>query len=187
MSVLFGIALMSVGVYQAFRLYDHVQALAIGMTKDLLTDSKELFFELYQRSPVPYTMIDAHGIVESINYSMARLFNMEINALEGINIFEFLQEEETHKLELAPEYFNQGKFINDVEVCFRRPDGILKWVMLSLYSFKDAKGLQKGLLTLVDVTKQKQVDKAKSEFVSLASHQLRSPIAAMRLAGMRAE
>lgn len=180
MSVLFGVALTSVGVYQSFRLYDHVQALALGMTKDLLTDSKELFFELYQRSPVPYAMLSAQGIVESVNYAMARLFDMEIGAFEGVNVFEFLQEEETHKLEFAPEYFTQGKFINDVEVCLKRPDGMSKWVMLSLYSFNDASGVRKGLLTLVDITKQKQVDKAKSEFVSLASHQLRSPIAAMR-------
>jgi PAS domain S-box-containing protein len=180
MTALFSIALVSVGVYQAFRLYDHVQALALGMTKDLLTDSKELFFELYQRSPVPYAMIDAEGIVESVNYSMARLFNMEIGAFQGISIFEFLQEDETHKLEFAPEYFAQGKFINDIEVCLKRPDGMNRWVMLSLYSFNDARAVRKGLLTLVDISKQKQVDKAKSEFVSLASHQLRSPIAAMR-------
>lgn len=179
-TALFCVALMSVSVYQAFRLRSHVQSLALGMTKDMLTDSKELFFELYQRSPVPYAMIDAEGSIESVNYAMARLFNVEINAFPGLNIFEFLKEEETHKLEFVPEYFNQGKFVNDIEVCLKRPDGIQRWVTFSLYSFNDARAVRKGLLTLVDITKQKQVDKAKSEFVSLASHQLRGPIAAMR-------
>lgn len=177
---IFAITLVSIGVYQSIKLYRNTQALAEDMTKEMLSNSKELFFELYRRSPVPYITISSNVLVESMNYATARLFNVEIDAFQGINIFDFLQEENTHKLELITEYFNQGKFINDAEVYFERPDGVLKWALLSLYSFTDINGERKGLLTLIDITKQKQVDKAKSEFVSLASHQLRSPIAAMR-------
>lgn len=179
-STLFGIALVTVGVYQALKFSENTQILALDMTKDMLSNSKELFFELYQRSPVPYIMISDKGVIESVNTSMVRLFGMDAKAFVGLRVFEFLVETETQKLEFAPVYFTQGKFINDEEVCLKRPDGVVKWVMFSLYSFPDATGKRKGLLTLVDVTKQKSVDKAKSEFVSLASHQLRSPIAAMR-------
>ena len=79
-TVLFGVALIGVGVYQAFRVRDRAQSLALGMTKDMLTNSKELFFELYQRSPVPYAMLDAEGSIESVNYAMAPPFYVGIDA-----------------------------------------------------------------------------------------------------------
>lgn len=179
-ALLFVVALVTVGVYQSLKLYENAELLAKGMTKDMLVNSKELFFELYQRSPVPYIMVTENATIESVNYSMVRLFNMEENAFTGLNVFELLAEEETSKLALVPEFFRQGKSIGETEVCLQRPDGIFRWVMFSLYAFRDVSGTRKGLITLVDITKQKQVDKAKSEFVSLASHQLRTPIAAMR-------
>jgi signal transduction histidine kinase len=62
----------------------------------------------------------------------------------------------------------------------KRYDQRQVWVLLSLFSFSDISGHRIGLLTMVDITKQKRAEDAKSEFVSLASHQLRTPIAGMK-------
>ncbi len=178
--VLFSIALITVAVYQSLRIYASAHSIARGITSDMLTYSRELFSELYRNSPVPYILIDETGIIESVNFSAARLFSVEMQKFEGVDVFTLIEGDDEQKIALIPEYFKQGRFVNDVEARVRELDGKVHWVMLSLFSFKDANNDMKGLMTLVDITKQKQVDKAKTEFVSLASHQLRTPVSAMR-------
>jgi signal transduction histidine kinase len=65
-------------------------------------------------------------------------------------------------------------------VRIKRKDNREAWALLSLFAYVDSRGERIGLLTLVDITKQKKAEDAKSEFVSLASHQLRTPIAGMK-------
>ncbi len=180
LSVLFCIVLITLSTYLVLSVSERARLIAEEMTKSMLAYSHELFSELYRSSPVPYILIDERGHIESSNTAAVRLFNVTLDALDGLRIFDFIEDKGTYDVTLIPEYFRQGKFINDVEVLIRRPDGMVKWVMLSLFSFRDSERKTKGLLTLVDITKQKMVDKAKTEFVSLASHQLRTPVSAMR-------
>ena len=51
------------------------------------------------------------------------------------------------------------------------------WVSLSVYTSRNK---NERMIAMVDVTEKKMIDTAKSEFVALATHQLRTPIAAIR-------
>lgn len=179
------LALMTVAFHQSLVISMSARSLARHMTKEMLIYSREFFSELYRGSPVPYVVTSEEGVVESINLAAARFFGVTQDALDGENIYSFfVDDDEEHKgalkSALIPEYFKRNKYVNDVEMKLRRPDGVIRWVMLSLFPSTDAQGNRKGMLTLVDITKQKQVDKAKTEFVSLASHQLRTPISGMK-------
>ncbi len=176
------IALLTVIVFQSARLASTASLIAQGMAEDMLMYSKELFTELYRGSPVPYLLINDDSTVDSTNLAALRLFGVEDGWFQGKYIFEYLKEEKEdgNRLALIPEYFKKKVSVNDEELMIVRRDGATRWVLLSLFSFTDARRKHKGLLTLVDVTKQKEIDKAKTEFVSLASHQLRTPISSMK-------
>jgi PAS domain S-box-containing protein len=178
--VILCIALITTTIHQTLQITETAKSIAENMTETLLLYSQELFTELYRNGPVPYMVIDAHGVIETINFATARLFHIEQKALDGTNFFTFLEGDDVDKIALIPEYFKQGKNVNDVEVEVRAPSGTVYWVMLSLFAFRDTNKAKKGMLTLVDITKQKMVDKAKTEFVSLASHQLRTPISTIK-------
>ena len=63
----------------------------------------------------------------------------------------------------------------------QRKNGELYWAKLSISPVLDAR---ETILFFVgierDITREKQIDQTKTEFVSLASHQLRTPLSAIR-------
>lgn len=142
--------------------------------------SRALYLELYRKSPVPYLVIDQEGVVESANMAAARLLGISQTKITGIHIFEALKSEKIEHLDFLRERFKSGVPFSDEKVEVLREDNKETWAIMSLFPIVNVPGLPVGLLTLVDITKQKKIEDAKTQFVSLASHQLRTPIAGMK-------
>lgn len=147
---------------------------------DLAISSEELYSQLYKNSPVPYLILDFDGHIKSANISAVRLLGATQTKIMGINIFSRLRCDDSEHLDLLIEKYHNGISVSDEMVFVKRPDGREAWSLLSLFGFTNVAGQKIGLMTLVDITKQKKAEDAKSEFVSLASHQLRTPIAGMK-------
>lgn len=150
-----------------------------NFSEKLVFASRELYTELYQNSPVPYLLIDVEGQVRSANLAAHRLLGLSKGKMEGINVFSRITCDELNHLDMLIEKYRNAIPVSDETVRVKRPDGTQAWALLSLFQFISVKE-HLGLLTLVDISKQKQVENAKSEFVSLASHQLRTPIAGIK-------
>lgn len=151
--------------------------LVAAAVNEELAASNDLFLELYRNSPVPYLRIKRNGNIISVNNAALRLFKVVQGQLDGQNIFQFLGFESDVRTSLIPTEVSRGLFINDEEVFLKDTNQTTHWALLSAFPY----GKQnERLMTLFDITKQKEVDVAKSEFVSLASHQLRTPISAMK-------
>jgi PAS domain S-box-containing protein len=148
--------------------------------KSTAFSSEEMYTQLYNNSPVPYIIITLDGVIKSANTAAVRVFGVTQKSIKGINAFEKLKTSDEAHLDFLLEKFRSGVAIGDEMVFINRKDNRESWALLSLFSFTDAWGEKIGLLTLVDITKQKKAEDAKSEFVSLASHQLRTPIAGMK-------
>jgi two-component system phosphate regulon sensor histidine kinase PhoR len=157
----------------------YAQELEQSFAENLSVASKEFYAQLYQNSPIPYLMVDSQGLIRSINLAAKRILGVPRENVDNTNIFDRLDCEKEDHLDLLIQKYKGGLTLSDELVKIKRADGSLIWAMLSIFKFT-SDDEQLGLLTLVDITKQKQVENAKTEFVSLASHQLRTPIAAMK-------
>jgi PAS domain S-box-containing protein len=142
--------------------------------------SEELYIKLYENSPVAYMIVDADGFTKSANLASVRLFGLNNTKVIGLDVFKHLtcEGEDHHDMILSK--FKSGVPVSDEIVRITREDDREIWALLSLFVYKNVMGERIGLLTLVDITRQKKAEDAKTEVVSLASHQLRTPLAGMK-------
>ena len=135
------------------------------------------FLSLYENSPVPYLTIDKAGKIARHNLAAIRLFQTESEALLGLVLQDMLSHEDDTALSVLLGKLQNELAIADAEAIITTKRGEERYVQISV--FQDDVSPQR-LVSMVDITHQKTVDRAKTEFVSLATHQLRTPVAAVK-------
>jgi signal transduction histidine kinase len=144
--------------------------------------SQDLFLQVYQHSPVPYVLVHPDGSIESCNIAALRLIQAPESELLLASLFSFLSELPVEQQTILRERIVHRLPISDEEVLLTNPahPDHRVWVSLSMHHFIDVYDRPLSLVTLFNVTKQKELDTARAEFVSLASHQLRTPLVGMK-------
>lgn len=135
----------------------------------------EEFNSLYQSSPVAYITLNSKGEILDFNPAAVRLLHGESDSMITQTFFDRVHPD--FDFSVIRGKIKSGSTVNEEEVPLRTFDNQHIWTKLSVHSrpFEE-----KRMLSLIDITSQKAVDTAKSEFVALATHQLRTPIAAIR-------
>lgn len=137
----------------------------------------DLFTSLYDRSPVAYLTIRKDGTIIESNGAAIKLFHSDVESLLQTNFFSYIQATDDMDQTVFMGKISAGLTINDEELSLETLTGETIWVLLSVFEYRSD---GQRIVSLVDVTAQKNIDLAKSEFVALATHQLRTPIAAIR-------
>lgn len=138
---------------------------------------EESFYLLFSNSPVTHMVINQSGKIIDFNPAAVQLLKAKADTLREYSLFSFLAPDFDSSLFVSK--LRAGLTINELELPLRTFAGGSVWGLLSVSSLNRRGEL---LATLVDITEQKKVDTAKSEFVALATHQLRTPVAAIRYA-----
>jgi len=142
-----------------------------------LLASEEKYIRVYKRSPVPYINIDREGNIVMVNLAAMRLFGVIAKRLLNQPIMDYvLPANDMEDMVLRTKLTNLQS-VSDLEIQIKNEQGERRWVLLSIFDFDDR---GERLVSMVDITRQKEVEEAKTEFVTLASHQLRTPIASIR-------
>lgn len=149
------------------------------LANKLVASSQQLFLEVYNNSPVAYLIVGEYREIVSANTAAARLFGVPTERLVKRDLFSFIETANEEHQSILKHKFTEGIAVSDEEVKISREQEF-SWTTFSIFQFSSTDGKKLTLVTFVDITKQKEIDIAKSEFVSLASHQLRTPISGMR-------
>ena len=121
--------------------------------------------------------MDVSGAIVNFNPAAVNLLQTTADTMGQVNFYQRVSSDTGMDVSVLQQKISAGLTINDEEVLLQSARGENIWVMLSVYNHRNK---QQRLVSLVDITEQKNVDTAKSEFVALATHQLRTPIAAIR-------
>lgn len=138
------------------------------------------FTALYEHSPAPYLTIDLSGRIHRANGAAVRLFGETRVGISEQNFFSYIVDSpETGDVAAAvlAGKVRAGVVIAKEILPIKTASGGECWVEVSIFNSNDP---EQRLVSLTDITDQRAVDTAKSEFVALATHQLRTPIAAIR-------
>jgi len=152
-------------------------------TKEL-NYSFEQFKKLYDDAPVPYLTLNDKAEIIDANNATLRFFGAIRKEIAGKNIFSYGQTEDEKEIEELYQYYKSNIPLNNKSIKMVTKSGAIKSVLLSVFKMENLEShAHLGLATIFDITEQKQLEKAKTEFVYLASHQLRTPVATMKWYG----
>jgi PAS domain S-box-containing protein len=172
--------LLSYIVYLLLSFGTRAEIKVLGATRSLTT-SLEQFEKLYEEAPVPYIILNEKGEISKPNKAALRFFGVVPREIEGKNLFAYQPEEDRDKTEKLTRYYKSNIPVSREEIRLITKSGAIKWALLSVFEIKSPESSARtGLATIFDITEQKKLDQAKTEFVSLASHQLRTPVATVK-------
>jgi PAS domain S-box-containing protein len=160
-----------------YLVLSNINARARNSQIQALAASSQQFVSLYERSPIPYVTIDRKSKVVMYNPAAVRFFETTTNGFPGLSIKESIFLDNESESSILQNKIASNLTMVDKEARLRTEKGNLRWVLLSVFDYDVA---DYRLMSFIDITAQKAVDAAKTDFVALATHQLRTPITAIR-------
>jgi len=187
--VSFGLSVLIVSIIVVFSflvwgnalLLNHIEYLR-RQAEEALIKSEERFHELIQNIPVGIfrNTPGDEGKFIMANPALARLFGYEsLIELMGVPVAQ-LYEDPAKRKYFSDKLLSEGSIINE-ELSFKKKDGLVFWGAVTGKVVRDElDNIEYFDGMIEDITERKRIDQMKNDFVSLVSHQLKTPVAEIK-------
>lgn len=136
------------------------------------------FSQAVENASESIAFTDLKGCIVYINASFTRIVGFQKQDINKIKLSDLVAEPSDAK-NIFNSVVKSGMWRGELLVL--KKDGTSFPSILSVSTIKNAKGEVLGTMgTLRDITHEKEIDKMKTEFVSLTSHQLRTPLTSIK-------
>lgn len=170
---------------KADRLWHNCQQMEAKLNERLkveeqLNESRERFATIFQRSNVAQKIINSKLEILEINDAMVNLLGYTHQEILGTKILDYTHPDFiSHWQDLQKALWQEQINHFDLEACLIRKDGAEAWVIVHTIQFKD-QGENYGYTLLEDITSRKQLERHKDDFITVISHELKTPMTSLK-------
>ena len=150
--------------------------------EELVKERTRQIESIFASSPDSIIVLDLNGNIVDCNRSTLELIGFSSKEeLIGKSMFELTAEKDHEKAKIEQKKIIQQKLSRDVEYTLITRDGHEFPAEVSSSVLSDASGNPSGFVTVVnDITERKKLDTMKSQFISRAAHELKTPLISIK-------
>lgn len=162
---------------------NRAEVLAEAMTKKWRANAAELklFQKAVESSTTAIAFCQQNGAITWVNPAWKTLHDCTNTQACESNLFAMISNQSDSTIIRAMKSdMEKSTMFSTEEILMNRTGGSMYSSRLTVYPMAGENRKQLFVCVTEDISKQKRIDRAKSEFMSLASHQLRTPLTSMR-------
>lgn len=144
-----------------------------------ISRGKEIYKKLISSNIIGMTVGNFQGQVTEANKAFSDMIGRDIDEIhKGLDLHEIIPESYAAQKEEATKFLKTNGYYNPLELELMHNNGTKVPVMLSAVALNEER--DEYLRLVVDLTSQKELERKKDEFISIASHELKTPLTTLK-------
>ncbi len=151
---------------------------------EALRESEENYRSIVNQSIAGILKVCLGGNIIFTNDQFCRMLGYEGTELVALSVNDIIYTADQERNQVAfNELVSEGKAY-EIEKRLVRKDGALVWVNNHISPIFDKKGrVEAATIVSIDISRQKELERQKDEFIGIASHELKTPITSIKAYG----
>jgi PAS domain S-box-containing protein len=144
-------------------------------------ESRTIFKTIFDSSRLGNKIINRDLVITEVNDALVKLLGFSSkDSIIGTRILEYSPEDMRQDwMDLQEKLWDKAMPSFSLETCLIRKDGAVIWCQVTSILFVD-KGETLGYTIIEDITEQHHLRLQKEQFISIASHELKTPITSLK-------